>query len=73
MKVSIIPIVIGSFGTVTKGLLKGLEDYGSWRTNGDHPNYSIVENNLNTEKSLGHLRRLVVTQTLVKDHQLALM
>ena len=26
MKVTIIPIVIGSFGTVTKGLLKGLED-----------------------------------------------
>ena len=24
--VSIIPIVIGAFGTVTKGLLKGLED-----------------------------------------------
>ena len=26
MKVTIIPIVIGSFGTVTKGLLKGLKD-----------------------------------------------
>ena len=26
MKVKIIPIVIGAFGTVTKGLLKGLED-----------------------------------------------
>ena len=26
MKVTIVPIVIGSFGTVTKGLLKGLED-----------------------------------------------
>ena len=26
MKVTIIPIVIGTFGTVTKGLLKGLED-----------------------------------------------
>ena len=25
-KVTIIPIVIGAFGTVTKGLLKGLED-----------------------------------------------
>ena len=25
-KVTIIPIVIGTFGTVTKGLLKGLED-----------------------------------------------
>ena len=26
MKVTIIPIAIGTFGTVTKGLLKGLED-----------------------------------------------
>ena len=26
MKVTIIPIVIGAFGTITKGLLKGLED-----------------------------------------------
>ena len=26
MKVTIIPTVIGAFGTVTKGLLKGLED-----------------------------------------------
>ena len=26
MKVTVIPIVIGTFATVTKGLLKGLED-----------------------------------------------
>ena len=26
MKVTIVPIVIGNFGTITKGLLKGLED-----------------------------------------------
>ena len=26
MKVPIVPIVIGAFGTVTEGLLKGLED-----------------------------------------------
>ncbi len=26
MKVTTIPIVIGAFGTVTKGLIKGLED-----------------------------------------------
>ena len=26
MQVTIIPIVLGAFGTVTKGLLKGLED-----------------------------------------------
>ncbi len=26
MKVTIVPIVIGAFSTITKGLLKGLED-----------------------------------------------
>ena len=26
MKVAIVPIVIGAFGTISKGLLKGLED-----------------------------------------------
>ena len=26
MKVAIVPIVIGAFGTVAKGLIKGLED-----------------------------------------------
>ena len=26
MKVMIVPIVIGAYGTITKGLLKGLED-----------------------------------------------
>ena len=32
IKVAIIPVVIGAFGTVTKGLLKGLEDlkFGGW-------------------------------------------
>ena len=27
MKVTIVPIVIVAFGTITKGLLKGLEDF----------------------------------------------
>ena len=65
MKVTIMPIMIGAFSTVTKGLLKGL---GRWKTSGDHPNCSIVENSQNTEKSPGDLRRLAVTQTPVKDH-----
>ena len=32
MKVTIVPIVIGTFGTITKGLLNGLEDFevGGW-------------------------------------------
>ena len=63
-----IPIVIGVLGTVTKGLLKGLEDFeirGRVET--------IIENGQNTEKSPGDLRRLAITQTSVKDHQLTLI
>ena len=40
---------------------------------GDHPNYYIIKNDQNTEKSHGDLRRLAVTQTPVKNHQLTLM
>ena len=40
---------------------------------GNHPNYGTIENGQNTEKSPGDLRRLAVTQSPVKDHQLKLM
>ena len=73
MQVTMIPIVIGAFGTVTKRITKGTRGLGSWRTSGDHPNDSIIENGQNTEKSPGNLRRLAVTQTPVKNHQLTLM
>ena len=55
MQVTIIPIVIGAFGTVTKGLLRGLEYLEVSGTGGDHPNDSIIENGQNTEKSPGRL------------------
>ena len=38
---------------------------------GDHPNYSIIKNGQNTEKSPGEMKRLAVTS--VKDHPLTLM
>ena len=67
--VTIIPIVIGALGTVTKGLLKGLEDLEVG---------GLVET-IQTTKLLRTarimrrvLRRLAVTQTPVKDHQLTL-
>ena len=72
MKVTIIPIVIGAFSTVTKGLLKGPEDLEGGGRLEITTNYSIIENSQNTEKSPGNLR-LAVTQTPVKNHQLKLM
>ena len=73
MKVTIVPIVIGALGTVTKGLLKGLEDLEVSGRGRDYPNDSIAEDGQNTETSPGDLRRLAVTQTPVKNHQLILM
>ena len=71
MKVTIVPIVIGALGTITKGLLKGLEDLevgGRVET----PNDSIAKNGQNPETSPRDLRRLAVTQTPVKNYQLTL-
>ena len=67
---TIIPNVIGALGTVTEGFIKGTQELRYKRTSGDHPNYCIIEIGQNTEKSPEHLRRLAITQTLVKDHQL---
>ena len=66
MKVTIIPIVIGARGTLTKMT-------GGLGNNGDCPNESIVEIGQNTEKSPGDLSKLDVTQTSMENHKLTLM
>ena len=68
MKVTIVPIVIGALGPISKGLLKRPGGLGNWRTGKDYPNDSIAENGQNPETSPGDLRRLAVTQTPVKNH-----
>ena len=79
MKVTIIPIMIGAFGSYqrlikeTNPAEKETGRLGGRRTSKDHPNYNIIENGQDTEKSPEDLRRLVVTQTPVKDNQLKLM
>ena len=50
----------------TKRLLKGLEDLEVGK-------FGIIENGQNTEKGPVDFRRLAVTQSPVKDHQLTLM
>ena len=62
MSVMIVAILIGAFGRL-----------GSWRTSGDNPNDSIIENGQNTEKSRGDLRRLAITQTPVENQSLGYM
>ena len=73
MKVTIIPIVIGAYGTVTKGLLKWLDDLEVGGQVEGIQNDSIIENGQNTEENPGDLRRLAVTQTPLEDHQLTLI
>ena len=48
-------------------------ELGNKRTRGDLHNYNIIKNDQNTEKSPVDLKKLAVTQTHVKDHQLTLM
>ncbi len=54
-------------------IIKGTGGLGIRRTGGDHSNNNIIENGQNTEKSPGDLRRLAVTQTPVKGHQLTMV
>ena len=56
-----------------KRVIKGPGGFVSWWSSGEHANNSIIENGQNTEKSPGDLRRLAVSQSPVKDHQLTLM
>ena len=39
-------------------IIKETGGLGNKRMSGDHPNYYIIENDQNTEKSLGDLRRM---------------
>ena len=70
MKVTIIPIVIGAFGTVTKGLLKGLDDL---EVGGRVETIQTIAL-LRTARILRRVSwKLEETQTPVKDYQLTLM
>ena len=76
MKVTIIPIVIDAFGTITKGLWKWLEDLEVGRrvetiqTTAFLRTARILRRVL---KTWGDLRRLAINQTPAKNHQLKVM
>ena len=74
MKVINIPVVISAQGTVTKGLIQVLEDLKiTGQVETIQTNALLRLARQNTKKTPGALRRLAVTQTPVKDHQLTLM
>ena len=48
MKMTVIPLVIDALGTIPKRNGKGTGRLGNKRTNGDHPDYSIIKIGQNT-------------------------
>ena len=66
MKVTMIPIVIGALGTVTKGLVKGLEDLEI------RGRFETIQNTA-LLRSARILRRVLETQTPVRNHPLTLV
>ena len=54
-------------------IFKGTGRLGNKRKSGNHPDYSIIKIDQNTEKSPRDLRILVVTQTPMKNYHLTLM
>ena len=70
MKVTVIPIVIGALGTLTKGFVQGLEDL---EIIGRVETIQTTAIGQNTEKSPGDFDRLAVAQTPVIKHQLILV
>ena len=73
MKVTIVPIVIGAFGTVTKGLLNGLKDLEIRGRVETIQTTTLLRTARILRSVLGDLRKLALTQTPEKDHQLKLM
>ena len=58
---TVIPIVTGALGINAKRLVWSLKLEDKWK----HPDNSINKIDQNTEKNLGDLRRIAVSQTLV--------
>ena len=66
MKLTVIPVVIGTLEIILKGLVNGLEALG---IRGEHSDYRIIKIGQNTEKRPGDFRRLAITQTPMRIYQ----
>ena len=62
MKVTVIPVVLGTLGTALKDVEKKTGGIGDQRKNQDNSDHSIT-NGYNTLKSPEDLRKITVTQT----------
>ena len=70
---TVIPIVLGALGRTSQRINKGTRRLRKQRTSRDNPNNCITKIGQKTEKSPENLRRLTVTQTLVRNYQLTLV
>ena len=68
MKVTVIPIVIGTLGTILKGLVNGLENLEIRKQVETIQTTAL----LRSARILGDLMGLAVTQSLLRNHQLTL-
>ena len=73
MKLTVIPIVIDALGTVTKGLVQGLEDLEIRVQVKTIQTTASLRSARILKKCPGDLRSLVVTQTPVRKHQQTLV
>ena len=73
MKMTVILILVGALGTPSKRFIKETAGTGAYRKNRNHIDHRMVKISLNTKQSPGDLKRLAVTQTSEKTHQLKLM
>ena len=73
MKVKIIPIVISAFGTVTKGLVQGLEDLELTGRVETIQTTALLRSARILRRVPGNLRGLAVTKNPAKDPQLILV
>ena len=64
-----ISFVIATLGTIPKSLVRELEEFEVGGRTKTIQTTFFAEYSQNTEKTPGDLKKLVVTQTPVKDHQ----
>ena len=73
MRLMVIPLAIGTLGTVVKGFDRGLEVFDTGGRMKTILTTALLRSAKILNLSFGDLMRLTVTQTLVKYHQLMLV
>ena len=73
MKVTVILVWIDSLGTIPERLIKGKENLEISEQVETNQIYIIININQSSEKSSGELRRLIFSQTSVRNYLMVLL